>query len=106
MHTKTPTDAAINQLNDSNLKDKQKAFVLAYIRLINVMQAYINVYDVDYSNAKTARPRLLENVGVQKQIKQIRKAKLKELAIEPLDLIEDVVKEAKADIGIYLNFGS
>ena len=103
---KTPTGAAINQLNNSNLKDKQKAFVLEYLRLFNATQAYINVYDVDYSNAKTAGPRLLENVGVQKQIKQIRKAKLKELAIEPLDLIEDVAKEAKADIGNYLNFGS
>lgn len=103
---KTPTGAAINQLNNSNLKDKQKAFVLEYLRLFNATQAYINVYDVDYSNAKTAGPRLLENVGVQKQIKLIRKAKLKELAIEPLDLIEDVAKEAKADIGNYLNFGS
>lgn len=106
VHQKTPTGAAINQLNNSNLKDKQKAFVLEYLRLFNATQAYINVYDVDYSNAKTAGPRLLENVGVQKQIKQIRKAKLKELAIEPLDLIEDVAKEAKADIGNYLNFGS
>lgn len=103
---KTPTDAAITQLNNSNLKDKQKAFVLEYLRLFNATQAYINVYDVDYSIAKTAGPRLLENVGVQKQIKLIRKAKLKELAIEPLDLIEDVAKEAKADIGNYLNFGS
>ena len=106
VHPKTPTDAAINQLNNSNLKDKQKAFVLEYLRLFNATQAYINVYDVDYSNAKTAGPRLLENVGVQKQIKLIRKAKLKELAIEPLNLIEDVAKEAKADIGNYLNFGS
>ena len=106
VHIKAPTDVAINQLNNSNLKDKQKAFVLEYLRLFNATQAYINVYDVDYSNAKTAGPRLLENVGVQKQIKQIREAKLKELAIEPLDLIEDVVKEAKADIGNYLEFGS
>ncbi|WP_294762083.1 terminase small subunit [uncultured Lactobacillus sp.] len=106
VHPKTPTGAAINQLNNSNLKDKQKAFVLEYLRLFNATQAYINVYDVDYSNAKTAGPRLLENVGVQKQIKLIRKAKLKELSIEPLDLIEDVAKEAKADIGNYLNFGS
>ena len=106
VHQKTPTGVAINQLNNSNLKDKQKAFVLEYLRLFNATQAYINVYDVDYSIAKTAGPRLLENVGVQKQIKLIRKAKLKELAIEPLDLIEDVAKEAKADIGNYLNFGS
>ena len=103
---KTPTGAAINQLNNSNLKDKQKAFVLEYLRLFNAAQAYINVYEVDYQKAKTNGPRLLRNAHVQKQIKQIREAKLKELAIEPLDLIEDVAKEAKADIGNYLEFGS
>ena len=103
---KTPTDAAINQLNNSNLKDKQKAFVLEYLRLFNAAQAYINVYEVDYQTAKTNGPRLLRNAHIQKQIKAIREAKLKELAIEPLDLIEDVAKEAKADIGNYLNFGS
>ena len=106
VHTKTPTDVAINQLNNSNLKDKQKAFVLEYLRLFNATQAYINVYEVDYQTAIAAGPRLLGNVRVQKEIKRIRKAKLKELAIEPLDLIEDVAKEAKADIGNYLNFGS
>lgn len=106
VHTKTPTDVAINQLNNSNLKDKQKAFVLEYLRLFNAAQAYINVYKVDYQTAKTNGPRLLRNAHIQKQIKAIREAKLKELAIEPLDLIEDVAKEAKADIGNYLNFGS
>ena len=103
---KTPTDAAITQLNNSNLTDKRKAFVLEYLRLFNAAQAYINVYEVDYQTAKTNGPRLLRNAHVQKQIKQIREAKLKELAIEPLDLIEDVAKEAKADIGNYLEFGS
>ena len=103
---KTPTDAAITQLNNSNLKDKQKAFVLEYLRLFNATQAYINVYNVDYQTAIAAGPRLLGNVRVQREIKRIREAKLKELAIEPLDLIEDVAKEAKADIGNYLNFGS
>lgn len=106
VHPRTPSDAAINQLNNSNLKDKQKAFVLEYLRLFNAAQAYINVYEVDYQTAKTNGPRLLRNAHVQKQIKQIREAKLKELAIEPLDLIEDVAKEAKGDIGNYLNFGS
>lgn len=106
VRAKTPTGAAIEQLNDSDLSDKQKAFVLEYLRLYNATQAYINVYGVDHQTAMAAGPRLLGNVRVQAQIKSIREAKLRELAIEPLDLIEDVVKEAKADIGNYLEFGS
>jgi len=103
---KTPTGAAIAQLNDSDLSDKQKAFVLEYLRLYNATQAYINIYNVTYNVATVNGPRLLGNARIKEEIKRIREAKLKELAIEPLDLIEDVAKEAKADIGNYLNFGS
>lgn len=103
---KTPTSAAIEQLNDSDLSDKQKAFVLEYLRLYNATQAYINIYNVTYNVATVNGPRLLGNARIKEEIKRIREAKLKELAIEPLDLIEDVAKEAKADIGNYLNFGS
>ena len=103
---KKPSEKAIEKLNDSELSDKQKAFVLEYLRLYNATQAYINIYDVDYEVAKTNGPRLLRNAHIQKEVKRIREAKLKELAIEPLDLIEDVAKEAKGDIGNYLDFGS
>lgn len=106
VHPKTPTGAAITQLNNSNLKDKQKAFVLEYLRLFNATQAYINVYGATYNVATVNGPRLLGNARIKNEINKIREAKLKELAIEPLDLIEDVAKEAKADIGNYLNFGS
>ena len=103
---KTPTGAAIAQLNESDLSDKQKAFVLEYLRLYNATQAYINTYGVTYNVATVNGPRLLGNARIKEEIKRIREAKLKELAIEPLDLIEDVAKEAKGDIGNYLNFGS
>lgn len=106
VRTKKPSEKAVEKLSESKLTDKQKAFVLEYLRLYNATQAYINAYDVEYNVAKTAGPRLLANVGVKKEIKRIREAKLKELAIEPLDLIEDVAKEAKGDIGNYLDFGS
>ncbi len=103
---KKETDAAIDNLNNSSLTDKQKAFVLEYLRIYNATQAYINVYGATYNTAKTNGPKLLENAGVQAQIKQIRAAKLHELSIEPFDLITDIAKEAKADIGDYVSFGS
>ncbi|MCO6528743.1 MAG: terminase small subunit [Lactobacillus sp.] len=106
VHTKTPTGEAITELNDSDLSDKQKEFVLEYLRIYNATQAYINVYDADYEVAKTNGPRLLRNAHIQKEVKRIREARLRELSIEPFDLIKDVVKEAKADIGDYLEFGS
>lgn len=106
VHTKTPTSEAIAELNDSDLPDKQKEFVLEYLRLYNATQAYLNVFGGGYKVANVCGSQLLAKPSIQEQIKNIREAKLKELAIEPLDLIEDVAKEAKADIGNYLNFGS
>lgn len=106
VHTKTPTGAAISELNESDLPDKQKEFVLEYLRLYNATQAYLNVFGGGYKTANVCGPQMLVKPSIQEQIKNIREAKLKELAIEPLDLIEDVAKEAKADIGNYLNFGS
>ena len=106
VHPKTPTCVAISELNESDLPDKQKEFVLEYLRLYNATQAYLNVFGGEYKVANVCGPQLLVKPSIQEQIKNIREAKLKELAIEPLDLIEDVAKEAKADIGNYLNFGS
>ena len=105
VQTKTPTGAAIAQLNESGLPDKQKEFVLEYLRLYNATQAYLNVFGGGYKVANVCGPQLLVKPSIQEQIRNIREAKLKELAIEPLDLIEDIAKEAKADIGNYLNFG-
>ena len=103
---KKPTEKAIDELNDSELTDKQKAFVLEYLRISNATQAYINVYDCTYQTAKTAGPRLLENVGIKNEIKRLHKAKLQELGVDVFDLMEDVVKEARADLGDVIDFGS
>lgn len=100
-----PTQKAIARLSDSELTDKQKSFVLEYLRISNATQAYINVYDSTYQTAKTNGPKLLENTGIQNEIKCLRKAKLQELGVDAFDLLEDMVIEARADIGDYIDFG-
>lgn len=103
--TKKLTEKAIDELSESELTDKQKAFVLEYLRISNATQAYINVYDVDRRIAFVTGPRLLGNVRVQNEIKRLRKAKLQELSVDAFDLMEDMVIEARADIGDYIKFG-
>lgn len=101
-----PTEKAIDELSDSTLADKQKAFVLDYLRISNATQAYINIYDVDRNTAMTASSRLLSNVKVQQEIARLKKAKLKEMGISAFDLMEDMLVEARADIGDYVSFGA
>ena len=103
--TKKLTEKAIDELSDSELTDKQKAFVLDYLRISNATQAYINVYDVDYKTANVNASRLLVNASIQNEIKRLRKAKLQELGVDVFDLMEDMVIEARADIGDYIDFG-
>lgn len=100
-----PTEKAIEELSDSTLTDKQKDFVIDYLRISNATQAYINVYDVPYSTARVSGSRMLTNANIQSEIERLRKAKLKEHGINAFDLIEDMIVEARADIGDYVNFG-
>ncbi|QDJ58105.1 terminase [Weissella hellenica] len=95
----------IDELANSDLTDKQKAFVIEYVRLFNATQAYINVYDVDYTTAKTAGPRMLENVGVKSAIESLRKARLHDLGANRQDILTDLMKQSFSDIGSYLDFG-
>ncbi|MGQ2287192.1 terminase small subunit [Leuconostoc suionicum] len=99
------TEKAIEELSDSKLTDKQKAFVLEYLRISNATQSYINIYDCTYQTAKTNGSILLTNTNIQNEIKRLRKAKLQELSVDAFDLMEDMVIEARADIGDYIDFG-
>lgn len=103
--TSKPTEKAIQELSESDLTDKRKAFVLEFLRTSNATQSYINVYGVDYQSAKTLGHRLLTKVDIQEEIKRLRAAKLQELSVGAFDLIEDLAKEARADIREYIRFG-
>lgn len=103
--TSQKADQVIDELSDSDLTDKQKAFVIEYVRLFNATQAYISVYGVDYTTAKTAGPRMLENVGVKSAIELLRKARLHDLGANRQDILTDLMKQSFSDIGSYLDFG-
>ncbi|TPF02170.1 terminase [Weissella paramesenteroides] len=98
-------DQVINELADSDLTDKQKAFVIEYVRLFNATQAYINVYDVNYKTALAAGPRMLGNVRIQSLIQELREAKLHDLGANRQDILTDLMKQSFSDIGDYLDFG-
>lgn len=100
-----PTEIAIEELSDSELTDKQKAFVVEFLRISNATQSYINAYGVDRNTAYANGPRLLGNARVQEEIKRLRAAKFKELSVGVFDLLEDLAIEARADIGDYVEFG-
>ncbi|KAA8442655.1 terminase [Weissella paramesenteroides] len=104
-HTKNEVEQVIDELADSELTDKQKAFVIEYVRLFNATQAYINVYDVGYDTAKANGPRMLANARVKSLIQEMRQARLHDLGANKEDILADLMKQSFSDIGDYLDFG-
>lgn len=102
---KNEVEQVIDELADSELTDKQKAFVIEYVRLFNATQAYINVYDVDYDTAKANGPRMLANARVKSLIQEMRQARLHDLGANKEDILADLMKQSFSDIGDYLDFG-
>ena len=98
-------DQVIDELSDSDLTDKQKAFVIEYVRLFNATQAYINIYDVDYATAMVNGSRMLRNAKVQSLIQELREARLHDLGANRQDILTDLMKQSFSDIGNYLDFG-
>jgi len=103
--TKVLEDEWIDELDDSDLRDRQKAFVIEYMKSFNATQAYLNVYGGKYNVASVEGSRLLRNPKIQEMIQEFRKEKFNQIAITREDLILDLVKEARADIGDVVNFG-
>ncbi|MFH7308612.1 terminase small subunit [Weissella paramesenteroides] len=103
--TSQKADQVIDELADSDLTDKQKAFVIEYVRLFNATQAYINVYDVDYKTANANGGRMLVNASIQKAIAELREARLHDLGANRQDILADLMKQSFSDIGSYLDFG-
>lgn len=103
---KTKLQPAIAQLDESDLNDRQKQFVIEYVRLANATQAYINAYDANYETANRLGSKLLANVGVQDEVKRIRQARMSDLSVGMYDLLDDLAKQAKGDLGNYLDWGS
>ncbi|APS41001.1 Phage terminase small subunit [Weissella jogaejeotgali] len=98
-------DQVIDKLADSDLTDKQKAFVIEYVRLFNATQAYINIYDVDYATAMVNGSRMLRNAKMQSLIQELREARLHDLGANRQDILTDLMKQSFSDIGNYLDFG-
>lgn len=102
---KNEVEQVIDELADSELTDKQKAFVIEYVRLFNATQAYINVYDVDYDTAMVNGSRMLRNAKVQSLVQEMRQARLHDLGANKEDILADLMKQSFSDIGDYLDFG-
>lgn len=109
VHTKTKKGAPpiVDELvNNDELTDKQKQFCLYYLQRFNATWAYMKAYEVDYQTANRAGPRLLVNVGIKEQLSKLKEELANDLYLSVGDVIKEYARQAFADIGDYVDFGS
>ncbi|WP_424349600.1 terminase small subunit [Latilactobacillus sp. 5-91] len=91
---------------NDGLNDQQKMFCLYYLQRFNATWAYMQAYGVDYRTANVNGPRLLVNASVRKQIDKLRGEIASDLMLTADDIAKQYAKQAFADVGDYVRFGS
>ncbi len=102
VHPKTVPKA----VTESDATDKQKLFAMLYLQRFNGTWAYMKAYGVDAETARASAPRLLANVSVKRIIDELKAEQAAELHMTQMDVLQDLAKQARADIGDYVEFGS
>lgn len=92
--------------NSNDTNDKQKMFAVYYLQRFNATWAYMKAYGTNYETARRNASRLLTNADVQKLIAELKQQQLAQNHLTKSDLISELAKQAKVDLGDYIEFGS
>lgn len=93
-------------IENTDLTDKQRLFCIYYTRCFNATKAYQKAYDVDYTTALVAGPRMLGNVRVKEEILRLKQERLNREFLSETDIFQKYMDIAFADITDYLEFGT
>ncbi|TGY55481.1 terminase [Ligilactobacillus murinus] len=91
-------------VENDELKDRQKAFCLYYLQRYNATWAYQQAYGVSYKSARTLGPKMLANVGIKKQLTELKKQQSAELYATANDIMLNYLKQAHSDVTDVLEF--
>lgn len=92
-------------LKNSELTDKQRLFCMFYIKSFNATKAYQKAYGVSYESAMTAGSRLLKNVKVKEEIRNLKQGRMNRELLDEHDIFQKYMDIAFADITDFLEFG-
>ncbi|GIQ95203.1 terminase small subunit [Lactiplantibacillus plantarum] len=89
---------------NSELNEKQKLFCLFYLQRFNATWAYQQAYKVSHEVALRAGPRLLGNVGVKRQLTELKNQQRADLYVTADDIAHEYAKQAFASLGDVLDY--
>lgn len=70
----------LNKSEDDRFIDKQRLFIMYYVKYWNATKAYKKAYDCDYSTARTNGARLLAKANIRDEIIKVRDSLFKRCA--------------------------
>lgn len=91
---------------ESDATNKQKLFALYYLQRFNATWAYMKAYGCSYATANVEGPRHLVKPSIKSMIDELKKEQAAELHVTQMDILQDLAKQARSDVGDYVNFGS
>lgn len=92
-------------IDNQELDDKQQLFCVYYVQCFNATKAYQKAYGVSKASAMAAGSRLLKQEKIQKQIRELKQARLNRELLSEEDIFQRMLDIAYANINDYLSFG-
>lgn len=93
------------QLENTDLSDKQRLFCAYYLRTFNATKSYQKAYGCSYQTALTNGPALLGNTRIKNEIKELKKQRMERELLTEEDIFQRYVDIAFADITDFVSFG-
>lgn len=97
---------SVQLVQQSDLSDKRKRFAMLYLQSFNATKAYMQAYGVSYQSAWANAWRLMADDGVRQLIDDLKAEHAAQLDVTAMDILQDLAKQAKADIGDYLDYAT
>lgn len=91
---------------ESDAPEKQKLFAMLYLQRFNATWAYMKAYGASYQTSMVEGSKSLRNPKISKMIDDLKAEQAAELHMTQMDVLNDLAKQAKADIGDYVEFGT
>lgn len=103
-HNNVATQISDELEANSKLTEKQKLFCLFYLQRFNATWAYQQAYKASHEVALRAGPRLLGNVGVKRQLTELKNQQRADLYVTADDIAHEYAKQAFASLGDVLDY--
>lgn len=97
---------APKEIYNSNLNDNQKLFCLYYVKYRNKVKAYQKAYQCSYENACSHASNLWKKDGIQHEISHIMEEIRRDIRVDIIDLIQQQIDIARADITDFADISS